>query len=189
MTFVSTSATRTGEASGTIAGDLTFTALARPVTFDVVFRGGMMSPLGTSMSWASGDRCHQAIRVRRRRLCRFGRRRRSHADDRRRTRSEAIPEDGDAHGLRNSTQAFGLIAVTALGDRRGDPLYDLARRLHDRGRRLRRLPASQEPWHHHPAFSLLRLLLRLVDRRRRSSPPCRVGNAGPPTRPIGRSIR
>ncbi|MFO1238335.1 MAG: YceI family protein [Alphaproteobacteria bacterium] len=46
MTFVSTSATRTGEASGTIAGDLTFHGVTRPVTFDVVFRGGMMSPLG-----------------------------------------------------------------------------------------------------------------------------------------------
>ena len=45
MRFASTSATRTGEASGTITGDLTFHGVTRPVTFDVVFHGGTMSPL------------------------------------------------------------------------------------------------------------------------------------------------
>jgi polyisoprenoid-binding protein YceI len=45
-TFKSTSATRTGQNTGKIAGDLTIKGITKPVTLDVVYNGGLKSPLG-----------------------------------------------------------------------------------------------------------------------------------------------
>lgn len=47
-TFVSTSVTRTGPDTGTMAGDLTLHGVTKPVTFNIVFNGGASSPMGGS---------------------------------------------------------------------------------------------------------------------------------------------
>ncbi len=39
ISFVSTSATKTGDTTGTVTGDLTVRGIARPVTFDVTYNG------------------------------------------------------------------------------------------------------------------------------------------------------
>lgn len=39
ITFVSTSATRTGDLSGTVTGDLTFLGVTKPITMDVTYNG------------------------------------------------------------------------------------------------------------------------------------------------------
>jgi polyisoprenoid-binding protein YceI len=45
-TFKSTSVTRTGPNAGKIAGDLTIKGITKPVILDVVYNGGLQSPLG-----------------------------------------------------------------------------------------------------------------------------------------------
>ena len=45
-TFTSKSISRTGPASGTMTGDLTIHGVTKPVTFDITFNGGVMSPMG-----------------------------------------------------------------------------------------------------------------------------------------------
>lgn len=45
-TFKSTAVTRTGPNIGKMTGDLTLRGVTKPVTFDVTFNGGLMSPMG-----------------------------------------------------------------------------------------------------------------------------------------------
>lgn len=44
ITFVSTGATKTGESTGTVTGDLTFLGVTRPVTLDVTYNGTANAP-------------------------------------------------------------------------------------------------------------------------------------------------
>jgi polyisoprenoid-binding protein YceI len=45
LTFKSTAATRTGDTTGTLTGDLTLHGITKPATFTVTFHGGQQSPL------------------------------------------------------------------------------------------------------------------------------------------------
>ena len=47
-TFTSTSLTRTGPTSGTMTGNLTLHGVTKPVTFQVTYNGGVMSPMGAA---------------------------------------------------------------------------------------------------------------------------------------------
>ena len=47
-TFKSTSIERTGPTTGKITGDLTIHGVAKPVTLDVTFNGGLQAPLGAA---------------------------------------------------------------------------------------------------------------------------------------------
>ena len=46
-TFHSTSLARTGSTTGTITGDLTIRGVTKPVTFDIMFNGGLQAPMGS----------------------------------------------------------------------------------------------------------------------------------------------
>ncbi len=46
ITFESTSVERTGDSTGSVTGDLTFLGVTKPVTLDVVFRGGTENSYG-----------------------------------------------------------------------------------------------------------------------------------------------
>ena len=45
-TFKSTAIERNGPASGKITGDLTIRGVTKPITFDVIFNGGLVAPIG-----------------------------------------------------------------------------------------------------------------------------------------------
>ena len=47
-TFKSTSLVRTGPTTGKMTGDLTIHGVAKPVTFDVTFNGGLKAPIGNA---------------------------------------------------------------------------------------------------------------------------------------------
>jgi len=47
-TFKSTAVERTGPTTGKMTGDLTIHGVTKPVTFDVVFNGGLPAPMGAS---------------------------------------------------------------------------------------------------------------------------------------------
>ena len=47
-TFSSTAVERTGPSSGKMTGDLTIHGVTKPITFDVTFNGGVVSPMGGS---------------------------------------------------------------------------------------------------------------------------------------------
>ena len=47
-TFKSTAIERTGPTSGKITGDLTIHGVTKSVTFDVIFKGGLVAPVGAS---------------------------------------------------------------------------------------------------------------------------------------------